>query len=102
MTYLVLSILFSTLTVSFFKVFERKNVDTFQAIVFNYLGCSILGNLVADETIFRLPFTLLLGLGLVLFWVFYSFLFFMPLPKPLKRLALQPVWVLQNYRWFYP
>jgi drug/metabolite transporter (DMT)-like permease len=56
MTYLVLSILFSTLTVSFFKVFEHKNVDTLQAIVFNYLACSIIGNLLSNHTIFSLPF----------------------------------------------
>ncbi len=74
MTYLVLSILFSTLTVSFFKVFERKNVDTFQAIVFNYLGCSILGNLLADVTIFNLPFysTPWFGFSIVLGFLFIS------------------------------
>ncbi len=56
MTYLVLSIIFSTLTVSFFKVFEYKKVDTFQAIVFNYLGCTIIGNILGNGTIFSLPF----------------------------------------------
>jgi drug/metabolite transporter (DMT)-like permease len=44
MILLILSILFSSITVSFFKVFEIKKVDTFQAIIVNYLTCSIIGS----------------------------------------------------------
>lgn len=72
MTYLVLSIIFSTLTVSFFKVFEYKKVDTFQAIVFNYLGCTIIGNILGNGTIFSLPFYTKPWFG---FSVFLGFLF---------------------------
>jgi drug/metabolite transporter (DMT)-like permease len=69
MIYLLLSILFSTFTVIFFKVFELKKVDTFQAIVFNYLSCTIAGNIFANHTIFSpafwltpwFPFALILG-----------------------------------------
>lgn len=69
MIYLLLSILFSTFTVIFFKVFELKKVDTFQAIVFNYLSCTIAGNLFANHTIISpafwltpwFPFALILG-----------------------------------------
>jgi drug/metabolite transporter (DMT)-like permease len=69
MIYLLLSILFSTFTVIFFKVFELKKVNTFQAIVFNYLSCTIAGNLFASNTIISpafwltpwFPFALILG-----------------------------------------
>lgn len=74
MTYLILSILFSTLTVSFFKLFERKQIDTLQAIVFNYLACTMVGSFLADETIFSLPFyaTPWFGYTLVLGFLFIS------------------------------
>ncbi len=52
MIYLLLSILFSTITVSFFKAFELKGVHTFQAIVVNYVTCSLLGNILSPQTIF--------------------------------------------------
>jgi drug/metabolite transporter (DMT)-like permease len=51
--YLILSILFSSITVSFFKLFELKNVQTFQAIVMNYISCGIIGSLFAEQTIFE-------------------------------------------------
>lgn len=44
MIYLLLSILTSTLTVSFFKLFEIKKVHTFQAIIANYITCSFIGS----------------------------------------------------------
>ncbi len=46
MIFLLLSILASTITVSFFKIFEKVGVNTLQAIIFNYLTCAILGNLI--------------------------------------------------------
>lgn len=49
MIFLLLSILASTITVSFFKIFEKVGVNTLQAIIFNYLTCSILGNLIDSE-----------------------------------------------------
>lgn len=70
MIFLLLSILASTITVSFFKIFERVGVDTLQGIIFNYITCAILGNLITDQapvitTDFYnqpwFPFTLLLG-----------------------------------------
>lgn len=67
--FLLLSIVFSTLTVSFFKLFELKGVRTFEAIVFNYLSCGIVGSILADKTVFTqavwatswYPYTLFLG-----------------------------------------
>ncbi|MES2382302.1 MAG: EamA family transporter [Bacteroidota bacterium] len=49
MIFLLLSILASTITVSFFKIFEKVGVNTLQAIIFNYLTCAILGNLIDSE-----------------------------------------------------
>ncbi len=43
MLYLLLSILFSTLLVVIFKLFDRYRIQTFQAIVFNYITASVLG-----------------------------------------------------------
>ncbi|MFY8019810.1 MAG: EamA/RhaT family transporter, partial [Bacteroidia bacterium] len=75
--FLLLSILFSTLTVSFFKIFEIKKVQTFQAIVMNYLSCGIIGNLLSEKTVFQIQvwntdwyiYTLILG------FLFISILF---------------------------
>jgi drug/metabolite transporter (DMT)-like permease len=43
MHYLLLSILFSTLLVIIFKLFNRYNIQTFQAIVYNYITAAALG-----------------------------------------------------------
>lgn len=43
MLYLLLSILASTSLVFIFKLFQRYNVHTFQAIVVNYLTCVVVG-----------------------------------------------------------
>lgn len=43
MFYLLLSILFSTLLVVIFKLFDKYRIPTFQAIVFNYLIAAIFG-----------------------------------------------------------
>lgn len=56
MTFLVFSILLSVLTVCFFKLFERYNVHTFQAIFINYATCIIVGNILSDEAIILQPF----------------------------------------------
>ncbi len=70
MIFLLLSILASTITVSFFKIFERVGVNTLQGIIFNYITCAILGNVFTSETPVILtnfhqqdwfPYTLLLG-----------------------------------------
>jgi drug/metabolite transporter (DMT)-like permease len=70
MIFLLLSILFSSITVSFFKVFELKKVDTFQAIIVNYFTCSIIGSFFADNLLWSkavwnsewIYFAILLGL----------------------------------------
>ena len=51
MIFLILSVLFSSITVSFFKVFELKKVDTFQAIIVNYFTCSVIGSFYADHAV---------------------------------------------------
>lgn len=50
MIFLILSIIASTITVSFFKIFERVGVNTLQGIIFNYITCAVLGNLITNET----------------------------------------------------
>ncbi len=79
MIYLLASIFFSTLTVCLFIVFEKKDVDTFQAIVFNYLTCAVIGNVSAPQTIFSgevwlanwFPFAFILGF---LFIIVFNFI----------------------------
>lgn len=69
MIYLICSILTSVLVVSYFKLFDRYRVNTFQAIVVNYLTCAIMGNAMSHKpvvtTAFWLeqwfPYTLILG-----------------------------------------
>ena len=70
MIFLFLSILASTITVSFFKIFERVGVNTLQGIIFNYITCAVLGNIFTTETPVILtnfyqqgwfPYTILLG-----------------------------------------
>ncbi len=57
MIFLLLSILASTITVSYFKVFEKLGVHTLTGIVFNYLACAILGNFVGvSDAVFSTPF----------------------------------------------
>ncbi|MBP7511798.1 MAG: DMT family transporter [Bacteroidia bacterium] len=53
MIYLLLSILFSTITVSFFKIFDLKKIDTFSAIVFNYLTCTLIGTYFSSHKIYE-------------------------------------------------
>ena len=53
MIYLLLSIFFSAFTVSFFKIFEIKKVHTFQAIIVNYLTCSIIGSFFAETKLWQ-------------------------------------------------
>lgn len=69
MIYLLLSIVTSVIVVCFFKLFDKYNVNTLQAIVVNYLTCAIMGNALAETpgitTKFWVegwfPYTLLLG-----------------------------------------
>lgn len=69
MIYLVLSILCSSSIVLQFKFFDRYQINTFQAIVFNYLAAVLLGAaLVENRSVFTsfwmadwLPWALLLG-----------------------------------------
>lgn len=43
MIYLILSILCSTFILITFKLFKRFNIDTLQAIIYNYITCTIVG-----------------------------------------------------------
>lgn len=75
--YLLLSVLFSSITVSFFKLFELKNVKTFQAIVMNYISCGLIGSLFADHTIFEVKVWTMpwFGFAVVLGFLFISIFF---------------------------
>jgi uncharacterized membrane protein len=70
-------VLFSSITVSFFKLFELKNVKTFQAIVMNYISCGLIGSLFADHTIFETKVWTMpwFGFALVLGFLFISIFF---------------------------
>lgn len=48
MIYLILSILTSVIVVAYFKLFDKYGVNTFEAIVVNYLVCATMGNLLAE------------------------------------------------------
>lgn len=56
MIYLILSIVFSTITVSYFKVFHLKKVHTFTAIVVNYLTCGVIGTYLAKTPVYTASF----------------------------------------------
>lgn len=56
MIFLVLSILLAVLSVCFFKLFERFGVQTFQAILFNYVTCIVVGNLDAASPVILTSF----------------------------------------------
>lgn len=75
--YLLLSVLFSSITVSFFKLFELKNVKTFQAIVMNYVSCGLIGSMFADQTIFEAKVWTMpwYGYAVVLGFLFISIFF---------------------------
>ncbi|MES2778662.1 MAG: DMT family transporter [Bacteroidota bacterium] len=78
MIFLLFSILLSVLTVCFFKLFERYQVHTFQAILVNYITCIIVGNIISPKAIILQPFwnepwfLFALVLGFVFISVFYS------------------------------
>jgi drug/metabolite transporter (DMT)-like permease len=70
MTYLILSVLSSTIILIIFKLFRKYDVDTFQAIVFNYLiaftvGFSLYGG-DWSSTLFKsgnwMPFATIIGI----------------------------------------
>jgi drug/metabolite transporter (DMT)-like permease len=78
MIYLLLSIILSVVAVSFFKLFERFGVNTFQAIIINYVTCITVGNSLSIKPIITqafwledwFPFAAILGF--VFISVFYS------------------------------
>ncbi|MCH2043768.1 MAG: hypothetical protein MK212_06465 [Saprospiraceae bacterium] len=49
MIYLILGILASMTITTVFKFFDRYNIDTFQAIVYNYIVCVITGSIFLGE-----------------------------------------------------
>ena len=77
MIFLILSILCSVITVSFFKLFERYNVQLFQALVGNYFACVVIGNLISDKAIITTDFWLepwfpyTIALGFLFISIFY-------------------------------
>jgi drug/metabolite transporter (DMT)-like permease len=77
MIFLLLSVVFSSVTVSFFKVFEMKKVDTFQAIIVNYFTCTIIGSFYAENALWTRAvwnsewIYLALVLGLLFIVIFY-------------------------------
>jgi drug/metabolite transporter (DMT)-like permease len=78
MIFLLLSIVLSVLTVSFFKLFERYKVHTFQAILVNYVTCIVVGNSTSEHPVILNSFweepwfIYSLVLGFVFISVFYS------------------------------
>ncbi len=78
MGYLVLSIFCSTLIVIIFKLFDRYRIDNLQAIVYNYIVCTVIGFALTqpDDSIKQafvapwFPFAILLGfLFIFCFWL---------------------------------
>lgn len=76
--YLILSVALSVVTVIFFKLFQRFNVPTFQAIVVNYIVCIVVGNFINEQSIITTAFWLQpwfgysAFLGFLFITVFYS------------------------------
>ncbi|MBP7273447.1 MAG: EamA family transporter [Saprospiraceae bacterium] len=70
MFYLVAAVVCSTILAILFKLFGKHNIDTFQAIVFNYItcftvGCIALGGLPFEAGFWQQPyFPYALGLGI--------------------------------------
>ncbi len=71
--YLILSVVSSSILILLFKVFERKGVSTFQAIVINYLVCVLTGYVVTQDSPFTRDFWnepwFLFGIGLGLCFI---------------------------------
>lgn len=78
MMYLLLSVLLSVVAVSFFKLFEKYNVNTFQAIIVNYITCIVVGNsqstsAIITQTFWKEPwFGYAAVLGFMFISVFYA------------------------------
>ena len=49
MTYLILSILCSTIISVVFRLFKDYEIDTFQAIIYNYIVCLTVGSLIMGD-----------------------------------------------------
>jgi len=76
MIYLALSIFCSTLIVLLFKGFQHYRIDSFQAIVFNYLTCAIVGlTYTSAGQLMKVPhwngLPYALGLGTLFIGLFY-------------------------------
>lgn len=72
MIYLLLSILLTSSLILFFKVFEKYKIDTFQALVFNYLTAASIGFLTGDTTAGTEYFPEWLPIGILLGGLFIS------------------------------
>lgn len=77
MTYLILSIILSVCLLINFRIFPKYGINTFQAIVFNYPVCFLLGYFLMDKNeVFSLDlsqswtwYCLLLGVGFILTFI---------------------------------
>ena len=73
MIYFILVILLNTLLSVLFKIFPKYNIDTFQAIVFNYLTCVITGTWYLGANPFTsqqlhaawLPYAIIMGIAFI-------------------------------------
>jgi len=73
MIYFILVILLNTLLSVLFKMFPKYNIDTFQAIVFNYLTCVITGTWYLGANPFTsqqlqaawLPYAIIMGIAFI-------------------------------------
>ncbi len=78
MIYLALAILFSSAINWIFKLFDRFEINTKYAIPFNYLTCSIVGQVLAKQFVFSSKsiesegFVFTICLGLLFIFIFYA------------------------------
>lgn len=82
MYYLILTIIVSAFIYVIFKLFDQKNVHTFQAIVANYFTCAIIGFLFTGANQFQevlsvvqpaIPYAVFLGLLFIIVFTFIGY-----------------------------
>jgi drug/metabolite transporter (DMT)-like permease len=89
MIFLLLSIIASTITVSYFKVFEKLGVHTLTGIVFNYLACAILGNFVGvSDAVFSTPFWTMEWFPYTVFLGFMFITIFFAIGKTVQQMGV--------------
>ncbi|MFN4083737.1 MAG: EamA/RhaT family transporter [Bacteroidia bacterium] len=83
-----LSILFSTITVSFFKLFERYKVDTLQAIIANYITCILLGLFLMNDSSITEKLKQFTGYEYTLFLGFLFISIFLSIAKTAQTISV--------------